>query len=168
MILKKTRSFLLVMRGLLPHVRGRYWAAIDLSLRALKLDPNNQEAFVMLGDDYSRLEEFEKAKEILDRALKLFPDDGRFNLMMAEAIIKNGEPVEIAMPYLKAYLGRAPKTKTRFPASMNFWFRILGLVSREKNDQSEFAEIIEAISLEDRKWARNIVERHESEHLTNE
>lgn len=155
MILKNLKSKSLLLKASALQGSGQYSDVVDLSCEALELDPKSMLAFVLLSGGYLSLNRYEEAKDILARALKHYPDDGQFNHLMAEAIIKNGEPVDHAIPYLKAYLKHHSHTNRRFPAPMRFIMRRMGV------DMDEYMERLRASSVEEYDRTQDIVAQYE-------
>lgn len=100
----KIRNYLIMLKASRHQGCLQFEEAIEMSLTALELNPKLYMALLILGDDYSRLKQYERAEDVLSKALHAYPADPQFSYMMAAAMINNSEPVENAMPYLRAYL----------------------------------------------------------------
>jgi tetratricopeptide (TPR) repeat protein len=154
-IFNKLKSKRLLLRASACQGRRQFQEVVDLSREALELDPEATTAFLLLAGAHSRLRNHEEAKSTLAQALKLYPDHEQFNYMMAEAIIDNREPVDNAIPFLKAYLQHASQSWAGFPWWMRFVFRRLGV------NPEEYAERLENSASEKYKLASDIVAEYE-------
>jgi len=159
MIINRIKSYFIILKASSFQGRGQFEKVIELSLIALKLYPKSHPALLFLADDYPRLGKIENAKEILNSALKLFPNDWQFNYIMAEVIIKNKDAIENAIPYLKTYLKYRPKKRGVFPFYMKIVSKLFGInfnwdkYSDELNDNENSQY----------QWASNILQMYEKD-----
>jgi tetratricopeptide (TPR) repeat protein len=82
---KRAYIFKLLARG------DRALADLD---QALKLDPDNQEAWLVRGSLYFSEKQLDRAIEDLHQAIRLLPDDPTPYQLLAEALMHKGNSVE--------------------------------------------------------------------------
>jgi tetratricopeptide (TPR) repeat protein len=73
-------SDLLELTALVDRVQGRWEKSTESLEKAINLDPRNVDLVYVLSDSYGALRRFQDAERILDRGIRLEPDDVGFLL----------------------------------------------------------------------------------------
>jgi Flp pilus assembly protein TadD len=81
---------------------GSVAESIDFLLQAISEDPSDLEAHMYLGWAYARLEQHDKAVEILERALDLAPTNPKVHYNLGVAYQRAHNITEAKNEYLKA------------------------------------------------------------------
>ena len=97
------------------HKRGELEKAIDITLKAKAIKPEEEFIFLILADDYIKLKRYDEAEVVLQEALKLFPINGQLNIMYAQILAERQAPLKTTIPYFKAYLKTVPKGYYKLP-----------------------------------------------------
>lgn len=72
-------------------ISGQFTKAQDLLMEALGKDPNNPEAYYLLGDVLCKLKRFKDAITVLQKADNLFPKHPRIYHLLGWAIFMDGD-----------------------------------------------------------------------------
>lgn len=131
---------------------------IELSLKALELNPRSLMAFFMLADDYQRLGKYYEAKTALLKALEIHPENCQLNYMMGGVLVMNKEPIQKAIPYLKNYLKFKPKRKGKFP----WYMSLFSIFFKKKIDWQKYGKELNEYEDAKTQWALKIIEDNKS------
>ena len=139
--------------------RGELEKVIEISLKAKKLNPKNEVAFSMLADDYMRLKRYDEAENILEEALKYYPEDIQFNIMYAQVLARKEVPLERIIPYLKTYLKQVPRGYSNFP-------KIMKAIIKTFDKKGRFEKLEESMNRNDielEAWAQENIDLYEKD-----
>jgi tetratricopeptide (TPR) repeat protein len=162
---KNVYSYFLMCVASRHQGKGHFDRAIKLSLKAKRLNPRSTLAFLILGDDYRRIKEFENAKLILKEALEYYPNDLQFNQLMVMAIFENNEPIENSIPFIKTYITNHKKNENfNFKSSVIFRIMSMFLSHKKLNLEGYFKGIV-TYNEEWAIWAKLTLENHEKKHI---
>lgn len=86
---------------------GHFVKAQDLLTEAIENDPNNPEAYYLLGDVFCKLQRFKDAITVLQKADSLSPKHPRIYHLLGWAIFMNGD-VPAGRAFMEAALNAEP------------------------------------------------------------
>ena len=155
--LKAIYSYLLMLKASKYQGKSDFHEVIEIAERARAINPRSRLALLFLGDDYYRIGEYDRAVEVLEEALRLYPKEFHYNLLMAMSLAKKKEPGSKIVPFLRTYLNEKPSGASQFPMFVKVLMRIL----RKGADLDSYAEYIDDWSDRRAAWAESVVAEYE-------
>lgn len=82
---------IIILSAQLDSEKKLYKEAVAKFEKAMKLDKNNMDAYLGLGDSYQKMKQFPKAIEVLQQAKSMWPDSFMPLVSLGKAYLKNGD-----------------------------------------------------------------------------